>query len=455
MKKRFLISVIMPVYRTEAYVEESIKCIIDQTIGFSENIELILVNDATDDGAEIICKTYSNKYPENISYIELSKNSGPSGARNAGLEVARGEYINFIDSDDLWEPDALEILYDFMVRNGETVDVAVGRIRHFDDREEWHNLDWKFKNSIERIIDIDEDPECIQLHLCSALFKADVAQSKKLDENVRHSEDNQYFNRIMLHKGKYGLVSDAIYLYRTRTTGKSAIQTAHHNLMWYVNTVERVYKFFIQYSNEKYGYVHPYFQYLLMHEMQWRLTNPMDCDEVDVDRYIKNIREIVSAIDDKVILKSRYLWEERKLYAMCLKRCLETKTEEKRNYLQTYYPIEDGLHIQSVLSFDHRVHIKGFIRFPYEIEYSMQYEIGGKTRDVDLVRSERYDVYSLGNCIAESKSFFINVPHIRGYRIHVFLKIDENEYLQKMNRFGNTKVDLDKVVIADSYIECK
>ena len=112
MEKKYKLSVIIPIYNVEKYLEETLKSVIEQTLGFENNIEMILVNDGSPDNSEEICLRYKEKYPENIVYIK-QKNGGVSSARNTGAKVAKGEYINFLDSDDKWELDAFEKVYQF------------------------------------------------------------------------------------------------------------------------------------------------------------------------------------------------------------------------------------------------------------------------------------------------------------------------------------------------------
>ena len=97
MDNRGLISVIVPVYKVEKYLNRCVDSLLAQTY---DNIEIILVDDDSPDNCPIICDEYSRKYP-NITTIHL-KNSGigVSGARNAGLDHSNGEYIAFVDSDD-------------------------------------------------------------------------------------------------------------------------------------------------------------------------------------------------------------------------------------------------------------------------------------------------------------------------------------------------------------------
>ena len=107
MKNDFLFSVIMPVYNTEEYLEEAIQSVIEQTIGFEENIQLILINDGSTDNSESICKKYQEKYKNNIVY-KYKENGGVSSARNEGRKYVKGKYFNFLDSDDKWDKDAFK-----------------------------------------------------------------------------------------------------------------------------------------------------------------------------------------------------------------------------------------------------------------------------------------------------------------------------------------------------------
>ena len=106
-----LISVIMPVYNCEKYVEQAINSVINQTY---KNWELIIINDASTDASYKIVTRFNNK---NIKIINSEKNSGAAISRNIGITNANGEYIAFLDSDDIWECSKLEQQLDFMQKN--------------------------------------------------------------------------------------------------------------------------------------------------------------------------------------------------------------------------------------------------------------------------------------------------------------------------------------------------
>lgn len=113
-----LISIIVPVYQVEDYLEDCIKSLLCQTY---ENIEILLIDDGSPDGCGRICEEYARK-DERVRAVH-QKNRGLSGARNTGLRLAAGEYIAFIDSDDLISPVYIEALYGMIVRHH--ADIAV------------------------------------------------------------------------------------------------------------------------------------------------------------------------------------------------------------------------------------------------------------------------------------------------------------------------------------------
>ncbi len=108
-----LVSIIMPNYNSESFVKESIESILSQSY---ENWELILVDDCSSDGSiKIIDSMMSND--RQIKLIKLKQNSGPAVARNKAIKEAKGRYIAFLDSDDLWTPDKLAKQISFMEKN--------------------------------------------------------------------------------------------------------------------------------------------------------------------------------------------------------------------------------------------------------------------------------------------------------------------------------------------------
>ena len=118
MNKEYKLSVIIPVYNVEEYLVETLDSVVNQTM---DNYEIILVNDGSTDNSQSIIDDYAKRY-ENIVSI-YQENSGPGKARNKGIDVSRGEYIIFVDSDDIIPRDALLKRYNHAIDNN--ADIAV------------------------------------------------------------------------------------------------------------------------------------------------------------------------------------------------------------------------------------------------------------------------------------------------------------------------------------------
>lgn len=107
-----LVSIVVPVYKVEKYIHQCIQSILKQTY---DSFELILVDDGSPDTCGDICEDYSEK-DDRISVIH-KKNGGLSDARNAGINISKGQYITFVDSDDFLHPDYLKKMMDIAVSN--------------------------------------------------------------------------------------------------------------------------------------------------------------------------------------------------------------------------------------------------------------------------------------------------------------------------------------------------
>jgi glycosyltransferase involved in cell wall biosynthesis len=210
-----LVSIVMPVYRVEKYIEESIKSIVEQTY---TNIELIVVDDEGDDKsieiAEYILKN------SNIDYkIVREKNKGLPGARNYGVEFAKGEYVCFIDSDDCISNNHVEDLIKILKTHN--LDVC------FSDFEYTNESNRKGKNMdsfSEKIYKKDEllnafSTRKIKIHCCSLCIKKSLFLEYKFNEKLRYGEDVEFMWRLFSGQDYIGrsMVSSYKYLIRSNS----------------------------------------------------------------------------------------------------------------------------------------------------------------------------------------------------------------------------------------------
>ena len=112
------VSVVIPCYRCVATIARAVASVANQT---TRPVELILVDDASEDGAVETLKSLKNQYGDWIHIIELTNNVGAGSARNAGWNLATQPYIAFLDSDDAWHPKKIEIQYGYMRVNSDVV----------------------------------------------------------------------------------------------------------------------------------------------------------------------------------------------------------------------------------------------------------------------------------------------------------------------------------------------
>jgi teichuronic acid biosynthesis glycosyltransferase TuaG len=109
-----LVSIVMPAYNCSNFIGNAIDSVIDQTY---QNWELIVVDDCSTDNTAEVVKAYMSKEPR-IKYYKLNKNSGAAVARNKAVDIAKGKYVAFLDSDDVWFPEKLSKQISFMNYHG-------------------------------------------------------------------------------------------------------------------------------------------------------------------------------------------------------------------------------------------------------------------------------------------------------------------------------------------------
>lgn len=298
----------MAIYNTEDYLEEAIDSIMNQSFDFSD-IELILVDDGSTDNSKDICLRYQKLYPDNVKYV-YQENQGQAVARNNGLTLAEGKYINFLDSDDKFSKETFENVFNFFEDNYDEVDVVSVPLIFFDRQDGEHTLNYKYEST--RVVDLSVDFDYIQLSASSAFIKRDSIGSLNLDSNLLQSEDAVFLNKILLKKMKLGVVKDAAYFYRKRFTANSTIDSAINDKRYYFPRFDRYFKELINYSLNKCGYVPKFIQFTLMYDLQWMFR----IDEVDdvlsseeINCLYENVYDVLQYIDDEIIQSQRNINE--------------------------------------------------------------------------------------------------------------------------------------------------
>jgi len=318
---KYKFSIIIPIYNVEDYLEETIESVIRQDIGFHKNIQIILVNDGSPDNSEAICLKYKKKYPDNIVYVK-QKNAGVSAARNNGMQYVEGKYVNFLDSDDKWSKNTFRDVYNFFEKYYNEIDVVSCRIEFFEARSGYHVLDYKFEDNKNKVVDINEEYSYVQLSAATVFIKADALKGRSFDSRIKYGEDALFINTVILEKCKYGIVVKAIYHYRSRDVGTSAMQNTLSNKSWYFDTTELVLKVLIELSKNKFGRVIEYIQYLVMYDTKWRLKAQVPeglLTKTEYEEYIKSLVFMLSHIDDHIICEQKNWYGDQKRMTLSMK----------------------------------------------------------------------------------------------------------------------------------------
>lgn len=190
------ISIIMPVYNVENYLENSIKSVLNQTF---TDIELILVNDGSTDSSLEICKYYGNR--DSRIHIIDKTNGGLSSSRNAGLDVAKGEYIGFIDSDDYIHPQMYEVLYDEIIKYNSDLSICnFEKVYNHDEKLLKSKLqtkeDSKVLSNIEALHQLRGENAIIFTVSWNKLYKKNIFDDLRFELGFIH-EDEFIIHRIL------------------------------------------------------------------------------------------------------------------------------------------------------------------------------------------------------------------------------------------------------------------
>lgn len=220
------ITFVIAAYNTEQYIESCIDSILQQKL---KNIEIIVVNDGSSDRTSEIVRKYEEQY-DNIRLID-QKNSGVSAARNVGLNLARGEYVCFVDSDDFFtEGSAVKML---QLCKDNDLDVIRGQYKILDDDtsvympHEVVNLPYYEKTMFgEEYLCCAIESKHIEVVPWLGLYRTSYLKNNEITfpVGIGYSEDHLFFLQVLLgQNARIMEISNYIYVYRSR--GGSATKT--------------------------------------------------------------------------------------------------------------------------------------------------------------------------------------------------------------------------------------
>lgn len=221
-----MVTTVTPVYNAEKYLDRCIESLLDQ--GY-KNLEIVLIDDGSTDHSAEICRRYSEK-DSRIRYIRQS-NKGVSAARNLGLENASGEFVTFVDADDMLRPNAIEAM---VMAVHENTDLVIGSYERFRCKagQDVVNSSREFsrKDIMDEFAELDKliDFPWGRLFRRSVICGNDIA----FDKNIPYGEDHVFNIAFCCCARSVRVISDVVYRYRL---GGMASSVKYHPNMHQLN----------------------------------------------------------------------------------------------------------------------------------------------------------------------------------------------------------------------------
>lgn len=283
-----LISIIVPIYNVEKYLERCINSIINQTY---KNIEIILVNDGSTDNSGNICNELGKK--DNRIKIIHKQNGGLSDARNAGLKIAKGDYIGFVDSDDYIKEDMFETLYNLNKKYNSEISI-VSYYEYYNEKliAVRDSKELEIFNKIDAIKELLIDTK-IQSYAWNKLFKKELFENLEFPTN-KNFEDIATTLLLFEKAEKVVLLEDPKYCYLRRDNsiiGKKNYKT-------YKDYLDVIYDKYL-YLDGKYEELDLYNAYNFIINMIWVYTIIVTFDLEDVYKEFEKIYSLFEKLVNK------------------------------------------------------------------------------------------------------------------------------------------------------------
>ena len=203
-----LVSVIIPVYNAEEYLEAAVESILTQNY---QNIEIIIIDDCSSDNSWKICCDFSSRFKKVNAFQTASNSGGPATPRNIGIDKARGEYIAFLDADDIWEPNKLELQVPILKERKDVI-VVCSYSKVVDKTGSFKGFDCPDQGGAKRLFKLFGSKRILfhnYILASSAIVQREVFVSSRFEEwgPIAGVEDWALWMRIVLSSR-----SDAVYL---------------------------------------------------------------------------------------------------------------------------------------------------------------------------------------------------------------------------------------------------
>ena len=304
MKAKIDLSIVVPCYNCAKFIDRTVKSIIDNSY---DETEIILINDGSIDNTKEKLINLSKKY-KNITVID-KENSGVSDTRNYGIDIAKGKYIGFVDSDDIIVNNIYKKVMDIMKR--ENPDVVCFIVNEMMDNKIYNSrLSYKNGSYDSEYILREYLKNNISISVCDKVYKNELVKNNKFSTKIKFSEDILFCVELFQKPCQVYLLNEVGYLYvqnansMVHTVSKSQLQTAKIGDMLNFNNkkLSKEYNYFIAYCMAR-----------CIHHLSYNY-NKKNKDEI-----YKYFKEIYDKDKVNILIKSKYSSTSNKLEFSLLK----------------------------------------------------------------------------------------------------------------------------------------
>lgn len=290
----YKVSVIVPVYNVEQYLRGCLDSLLAQTIDHDQ-MEVLLINDGSTDNSLAICEEYAELF--SCFKVFSQENAGVSAARNLGIANAKGKYIMFLDSDDMFSPETIQAVTDYFDTVYDQVDLVTYPERKVENGKA---LPVHFRYNFLKKTGIYD----LNSNIYATVSRVNVAvknTGEQFNVNLHFAEDQSFLFKIAREKMKIGFVKKGLYTYVIRSD--SAVGSSGYAFYFWESVITNYYeKLFAQYEEN----VPQYLQAMFLYDSNWKIRKdqffPYHYEGEKFTEAKERLKNLLRSVDIDVIL---------------------------------------------------------------------------------------------------------------------------------------------------------
>jgi len=383
-------------------LKKTLNSIINQTLNFNENIEVIII----DNNTNYVQNIFNNDYAENIKCFE----SNSPIAANIGLENANGDYLIFLYANDYLSEDALENALN-LIENDKNLDLIVLPVYYYKNGRKERYLNYIIDEN--GIFDLNKNPEHAQLLGPSTIIKKESINNIRYLNEYNHQHD--LLNEVSLNCSKLGICKQGSFFIENIEEKILPTEEIALNNEEYSKFIENNLNRIIKQSKSKFKEIPKFVQYELLNQLKWLSAIENSKEELDLAK----LKPFIEIIDDNIIMNNILINNDTKIFLFNLKygqipKDLIEKLNLNTVFIDIYDIINNNLHIvASAITVADR---------------NLDILVNGEKINTSILKFPQYDKYSLGHKYASDYSIKATIPLSDSKKYEILFK-SENKQL--------------------------